>query len=185
MAILGDNSAGGSGSNASSDRFHLTKVTAATGGTINSASVITAAGNSTVSCKFVLYNHSGGSPTTLVAVSSATLITGAGTFNFTMSGSFAAGDYYVGVVEDNSSAPDTTIDYQGGLSGEDSQLHGQSYASPGTLSGATLVVGYTDLRFTAWIDYTDTQLTQQAFRFRNDDGSESAATWAAAQNASP
>jgi hypothetical protein len=186
VAILGDNSSGGASSNASSDRVTLSKVTASVAGTINSASIVCNAGNSTVSAKFVLYNASGGYPSSVVATSSAVLITGAGTFNFTMSGSFSAGDYYLGVVWNNFSTPDTSIDAETGLSGVDSQLHGGNYASPGALSSGTVVVTYTDSRFTAWIDYTDAvTLTQAAFRWRNDDGSESGATWAAAQNAAP
>lgn len=154
MAILGDNTSGTGASNASSDRATLSFVTATEAGTINSASIDAAAGNSTVNAKFVLYNASGGYPSTLVAVSSATLITGAGTFNFTMSGSFTAGDYYVGIVWDGSSTPDTQVDAETGLSGVDSQLHTCTYSSPGSLSVSTVIVTYTDQRYTAWIDYT-------------------------------
>lgn len=155
MAILGDNTQGAGASNCSSDRIFITRVTASEGGTINSAGAYydatTAVGTSS---KVVLYNAGASAPTTLVAASSAnTIPAGGGLVTFTMSGSFTAGDYYIGIVSNDFNAK---LQIDSGLSGMDSELGdvGGAYATPPNLTGWSPAATYTDNRVNVYIDYS-------------------------------
>lgn len=187
MAIFGDNTAGTSSSPGTTDRAIVTAFTLTEDATINSAGAyFDAASTSGASAKVIVYNKSGGVPTSLVVASGATAVpAGGGLVTFTMSGSLTAGDYYVGVVYSDFQA-NTQVDDS--LSGMDSCMANGtlSYASPpGTWPGSD--INYDNIRANAYIDYTAAggAISQAGFRWRNDDGSESAATWAAAQNAAP
>jgi len=155
MAILGDNSQGAGAANCSSDRIFVTRVTATEDGTINSAGAyFSAASTAGTNSKVVLYNAGASAPTTLVAVSSASSVpAGGGLVTFTMSGSFTAGDYYIGIVSDNFTAQ---LSVDNGLSGMDSELGdvGGAYASPPNLTGWSPAATYTDNRANAYIDYS-------------------------------
>lgn len=155
MAILGDNSQGAGGTNGNSDRIFVTRFTAAEAGVINSAGAYFAADSTAgTSAKVVLYNAGASAPTTLVAVSSASAVPGGGGLvTFTMSGTFEAGDYYLGVVYSDFQARLST---DTGLSGMDSELGDPSgaYASPPDLTGWTPLATYSDNRANAYVEYT-------------------------------
>lgn len=155
MAILGDNTQGAGGTNASADRIALTRVTATEDGTINGASAFFGAGTGGINAKFLMYNSDGSKATTLKYASAGVAVPGAGgQVDFALSGTFVAGEYYLGVVYDNNTAPDTQLSADSGLAGQDSELYADSYATPGDLTAATPIASYTDQRWNAWIDYT-------------------------------
>lgn len=155
MAILGDNTAGSEVDPGSADRAWLNRFTATEGGTINSAGAYFASSSTSgASCKVVMYTAAGANtPGTLVAASSGSSVpSGGGLVTFTMSGSFSAADYFIGIVSSDFQA-DLQIDTS--LSGMQSVLANGtlSYASPpaswpGTDSSSSAE------RVNVYIDYT-------------------------------
>lgn len=154
MAILGDNSQGSAQFPNSEDRALLQKVTATEAGNINSAHAYFGASSTTgTSAKVCLYTDAGGIPGTQVAVSSAVAVpAGSSLVNFTMSGSFTATTYYLGIVANDFPA---YLSEDDGLSGQDLQMANGtfSYASPPASWPGTDAT-YTNARINVYLDYT-------------------------------
>ena len=154
MAILGDNTQGAAQFPDSEDRALLQLVTATEAGTINSGHAYFGASSTAgMNAKVCLYTDAGGIPGTQVAVSSAASVpAGSGLVNFTMSGSFTATTYYLGIVADGFYA---YLSEDDGLSGQDLQMANGtfSYASPpGSWPGTDAT--YTNARINVYLDYT-------------------------------
>ncbi len=155
MAILGDNTQGGSTNPGSSNRALLSRVTAVEAGTINAAyayfgSASTAGANG----KVLLYTDTGSGPGTLVAASSSLALPAGGGLvgPFTMSGSFGAGDHFLGIVYDNFQS---NISTDNGLSGVSTQMANGtlSFSSPPASWPGTDIT-YSDVRVNVYLDYT-------------------------------
>lgn len=154
MAILGDNSVGSDDFPCSGDRALLQKVTATEAGNINSGhAYFDPSSTAGTSCKVCLYTDTGSGPGTQVAVSSAAAVpAGGGLVNFTMSGSFNATSYYLGIVANGFNS---RVQDDGGLSGQDMQMANGtfSYASP-PASWPGTDGSYDTIRLNVYLDYT-------------------------------
>lgn len=154
MPNLGDDTQGVDSFPNNGDRCIVSKFTATETGTIVSAhAYFDATGTAGSSCKFLFFNHAAGVPTTLIASSAGVAIpAGGGLVNFTLSGSFSAGDYYLGIVC-NSFESRTSED--SGLTGQDFQrAEPYSYASPGAWPGTA--ASSTTVRLNVYITYSVT-----------------------------
>ena len=182
MAILGDNTAGADTFPCSSDRCVVSLFVLSEAATINSGGAYfdstSAAGTS---AKLVILNDSSGTPGTLVTSSSASAVPASGglvTFGG-LSGSLSIGSYWIGVVTNGSDC----VFKEDASGGTTRMADGTfSYASPpATWPGTS---GSYTSQLNAYIDYTPSSVStdQEGARFRNDDGSETTATWAASQD---
>lgn len=163
MAILGDDTLGSSGSNASSDRAFGTHFTTdANGGVVSTAQArFSSYGSPNVNAKLCLFATSGGAPTSRLAVSNGVLIPTAGGVVDFYSGGFVglsldpSTTYFLCVVYDGfATGPDCQVKVDSGLSGVDSELANGtfSYSSPPSTWPGT-DVSYSDIRINAWLDY--------------------------------
>jgi len=167
------------------DRLWATKYTLSEDGDVTQVSAFfdydsTETSNSGDTGKAVIYADSGGSPGALVGVSSAVSIpAGDQQVDFPLTASLAAGDYWLGIVVDsfNSRVNRAATGYSS------IRKEGLSYASPADPMGtpdATGVIGVSV--FATYTPSAAVALDQTHYRFRNDDGSETTATWAAAED---
>lgn len=155
MAILGDNTQGASNSGGGADRAWLCKFTASEAGTINSAGAyFDASSIAGASMKVLIYTFaSANTPGTLVAASSgATVPAGGGLVTAAMSGSFTAGDYFIGIVTSDFQA---NVNYDNVGSSADAVLANGSlsYSSP-PASWPGTDASYNYPQFNAYVDYT-------------------------------
>lgn len=154
MPFVGDTTQGASSNPGNGDRCLVTLFTAAEAGTIVGAQAYFAASSSSgSSAKVVMYTNSSGVPGTLVAASSGTAVpAGGGLVTFTMSGSFSAADYFIGVVYSDFQANVSTDD---GLSGMNTDMANGtlSYSSP-PASWPGTDIEYTTSRVNAAVEYT-------------------------------
>lgn len=173
MAILGDDTQGAGGSNASSNRALGTLYTSdANGGTVSAAGAFFSSyGSPTVSAKLCLFEYSGGAPTNRLAVSNAVVLSTSGGAHDFYSGELVgyvldpSTDYFLCVVYDGfATGPDCQLSVDNSLSGQDTELANGtfSYASPpATWPGAD--VTYTDARINAWLEYAPAGASNSLF----------------------
>jgi len=181
VATFGQTSAGTASSPTSADRYWASKYTLTEDGDVTQVTAFFDfdAGNSSTAGtgKAVIYADSSGSPGALMGVSSAVSIpAGDQVVDFPLTVSLTAGDYWLGIVTE--SFGPRLNEATGGSYVRKESL---TYASPADPMGTASASGTAN--FAVYATYTTaTLLTQARFRWRNDDGSESAATWAAAED---
>lgn len=185
MPTFGQTTTGSGGSAPNSnDRYWASKFTLSEDGAVTKVTAFFDydAGNTSNAGdngKAVIYADSSGSPGALVGVSSAVAI-GAGdqTVDFPLTASLTAGDYWLGIVTDSFNSRLHTFSWTGGNHVRKESL---TYASPGDPMGTPDATGSNIFGIYATYE-VPVSLDQSHFRFRNDDGSETTATWAAAED---
>lgn len=182
MPRLGDDTYGSSAFPGSSDRCLVTKFTATEAGTITGvgAYITVNYGNDTI--KVVVLDDDGGSgePGTLLYASPDISTTTEGWYTASLSGSFTAKDYWIGIVASGG----CNYGRDDGLSGMNTRMANGTFSRsspPSTWPGTD--ASYDTSRMNVYLEYTaGSTLDQTHFRWRNDDGSETTATWAAAED---
>jgi len=139
--------------------------------------------NSGDSAKAVIYADSAGSPGALKAVSSAVSVpAGDVAVTFPTAATLPARTYWIGIVNNGSQSRLNSTS----SGGEYVRKETLTYASPADPMGTPDAQATGSGNFTVFATYTPADspiaLEQARYRFRNDDGSETTATWAAAED---
>lgn len=153
MPTFGDTTAGTGSFPGSADRALVSPATASEGGTVDAIwvyAVLAMAGGNQL--KGLLFSDSGGAPATLVAASNASsTITATGWNRLTVTGSpaFSAGNFWIGMV-----ANDSNLDYGEDTSGAGAVMANGTYsfASPGNWPGTD--ASYSAVLANAYVEYT-------------------------------
>ena len=184
MATVGPTSPGTSSAPNLADRGWGNTLTFPSAATLDKVTVFFDydAGNSSGACnaKVVIYADSSGAPGARVAVSSAVAVgSNDQTVDFTFGISVSAATYWFVVVTDDAGTNRLNIVAFSGSSSI--RKEGLTYASPADPMGTPDATGA--ISHGIYATYTvGSTLDQSHFRFRNDDGSETTATWAAAED---
>ena len=133
-----------------------------------------------------IYTDNSGTPGTLIATSSAgsegVLPTAYGVVSTTISFAVTAGtQYWVGIADRDAFSDSVGYDYDTSIANAFCYAGGAQSSFPSTAESCTLYSGapYMVITYTAGSVPTSEQF---GYRFRNDDGSESSATWDSSQN---